>query len=120
MFKYIPFYLRMWRYWHFWLLESRFPQFRDDPRGEMIRKNNMEACIEYTKATAPEKYWNLLLSQYEKSCKRAIGDFGYLASLNAANFDLIHDALIECDETEVLTQSGAHYDADAVVRQATL
>lgn len=115
MFNNIPLYLRAWRYWNFLTLESRFSQFQDTPQGEKIRQKNMQLCHQNTKATAPKKYWDLLLPDYEAGCKRVIGDFGYLASLNAPNLDLLCDPVEQCEDTGVLTKSGRSYKADAIV-----
>ncbi|KAF2106249.1 hypothetical protein BDV96DRAFT_508154 [Lophiotrema nucula] len=115
MFKYVPLFLRAWRYWHFIKLESRFSQFRNNPQGEQIRRMNMQACWEHTKATAPEKYLDLLLPDYEADCKRIIGDFGYLNSLNAPNLRLIRDPVVQCEQAGVVTESGKRYAADVII-----
>jgi cation diffusion facilitator CzcD-associated flavoprotein CzcO len=75
----------------------------------------MQLCHQHTKATAPKKYWGLLLPDYEAGCKHVIGDFGYLASLNAPNLDLLCDPVEQCEDTGVLTKSGRRYKADAIV-----
>ncbi|KAF2831521.1 hypothetical protein CC86DRAFT_391080 [Ophiobolus disseminans] len=115
MFKYIPLHLKAWRYCNFLTLESRFPQFWNTSQGEKMRQRNMQLCHEYTKASAPKKYWDLLLSDYQAGCKRLIGDFSYLASLNSPNLKLVCDRVVQCDEAGVLTQSGQHYNADVIV-----
>jgi len=118
MFKNVPIFLQAWRYWNFIKLESRFSQFRNTSQGEKIRRNNMQLCHKYTKVTAPQRYWSLLLPDYEASCKRVIGDFGYLASLNAPNLKLLHDPVMQCEQAGVITQSGKHYATDVIVSKS--
>ncbi|KUJ10411.1 FAD/NAD(P)-binding domain-containing protein [Mollisia scopiformis] len=114
MLKNMPFFLRAWRHWNFLKLESRFTQFRNTPQGEDIRRKNMQRCQEHTKATAPKQYWDLLIPDYQASCKRVIGDFGYMASLNAPNLTLMRDPVVQCVQAGVVTQSGKHYAADVI------
>ncbi|KAH7063910.1 hypothetical protein BKA63DRAFT_428924 [Paraphoma chrysanthemicola] len=115
MFKYIPFYLLVRRFWHLLITEHGLQQFRNTPGGETIRKQNMQKCHEYTKAVAPEKYWDLVLPEYEGRCKRVIGDFGYLESLHRENVELLQDPVVECEKQGVRTESGQRYDADVII-----
>jgi hypothetical protein len=78
----------------------------------------MKECHEHTKATAPKEYWGLLLPDYEGGCKRIIGDFGYLASLNAPNLKLLHDPVVQCEESGIVTLSGKHYRANSLVNDS--
>jgi hypothetical protein len=107
------------RYWNFLTRESRYSQFRDTPQGDEIRRSVMEKYHEHTKATAPESYWVLFLPDYETGCKRVIGDFGYLASLNAPNLKLLHDSVVQCEESGVVIQSGKHYTVNALVHHSS-
>lgn len=120
MFKYIPFYRLARRYWHLLTTELGLQQFRDTPKGETLRRQNMQKCHDYTKAVAPEKYWDLVLPEYEGRCKRVIGDFGYLESLHRENVELVQDSAVECEESGVRTESGQNYDADVIVRMHCL
>ncbi|KAF1958190.1 FAD/NAD(P)-binding domain-containing protein [Byssothecium circinans] len=115
LFRNVPLFLRAWRYWNWIKLESRFSQFQRSARGEATRKGNVELCHEFTKEKAPRKYWDLLLPDYGKECKRIIGDFGYLASLHAANSTLLQDAVVRCNSSGVVAESGAHYAADVII-----
>ncbi|KAF2657184.1 FAD/NAD(P)-binding domain-containing protein [Lophiostoma macrostomum CBS 122681] len=113
--RYMPLFLLAWRYWSFITLERRYPQFQSSTTGEKIRKKTVQQCHEYTRLTAPRKYWDLLLPNYNGSCKRIILDFGYLVSLNAPNLQLLQDPAVACDHTGVLTQSGKHFEADVLI-----
>jgi cation diffusion facilitator CzcD-associated flavoprotein CzcO len=115
LFKYVHFFLLVCRCWQFIKLKSRYPQFQYNAAGERVRKKTIGNCHKHTKAAAPEKYWGLLLPEYEGACKRIIADFGYLASLNAPNLQLLQDPAMACDRTGVLAQSGKHYVADVIV-----
>ncbi|KAJ4287120.1 hypothetical protein N0V88_007742 [Collariella sp. IMI 366227] len=65
--------------------------------------------------TAPKKYHDLLIPDFEVGCKRRIFDSNYLQSLNADNITLTNEKAVEILPKAVRMQSGKVIDADVLV-----
>lgn len=97
------------------MMESDFAGF-DVKTGGGIREDLKKTQTEYIKKTAPEKYHKALIPKTEIGCKRKVMDTDYLACLHGDNVELdSHDPIAEIVETGVLTKSGRHVHADAIV-----
>lgn len=68
----------------------------------------------YMRSTAPEKYHDLLIPDFEVGCKRRIFDSGYLESLNSENLTLTDRKALEIVPEGVLTENGV-VEADVIV-----
>ncbi|KAI3061122.1 hypothetical protein CBS147353_10056 [Aspergillus niger] len=81
-----------------------------------MRRETAAISERYVKENAPEKYWPLLLADYQVGCKRRVFDHdGYISTLNRDNVRLTDDEVIALNERSVSTKSGATYPADVIV-----
>ena len=69
VFKYIPFMYPVTRFLTFLVQESLFLQFKSTKTGERERQKAEKEILEYMKATAPEKYHDLVLPKFKLGCK---------------------------------------------------
>ncbi|CAK96948.1 uncharacterized protein An11g06510 [Aspergillus niger] len=116
IFRYVPGVLLAVRFLIFLYLETSTPQFNLTKTGAKMRRETAEISERYVKENAPEKYWPLLLADYQVGCKRRVFDHdGYISTLNRDNVRLTDDEVIALNERSVSTKSGATYPADVVV-----
>lgn len=63
-----------------------------------------------------EKYWPLLVPEYQIGCKRRVFDKAkYIPCLQNDKLQLTADPIVRIGESCVLTRSGRSYPADAIV-----
>lgn len=89
-----------------------FGMTRSAARFRQMRRTQVE---QYMRETAPEKYHDLLIPDFEVGCKRRIFDSGYLESLHADNFTLTDATPVEILPNGVRMQSGEVIEADVLV-----
>ncbi|GAA85995.1 monooxygenase [Aspergillus luchuensis IFO 4308] len=95
---------------------TQFMRFNLTKTGAKMRRETAEVSERYVKENAPEKYWPLLLADYQVGCKRRVFDHeGYVSTLNRDNVRLTDDEVIALSERSVSTKSGAKYPADVIV-----
>ncbi|GLA40013.1 hypothetical protein AnigIFM63309_007618 [Aspergillus niger] len=116
IFRYVPGVLLVVRFLIFLYLETSTPQFNLTKTGAEMRRETAAISERYVKENAPEKYWPLLLADYQVGCKRRVFDHdGYISTLNRDNVRLTDDEVIALNERSVSTKSGATYPADVIV-----
>lgn len=112
---YVPLAMRLYRFWHYALMESDFFGFGLES-GRKIRENNKKERVAYMKKTAPERYHEALTPKIEIGCKRNVMDTDYFACLHRENVELVYsDPIKEITESGVRTESGREVNADAIV-----
>ncbi|KAK0737907.1 hypothetical protein B0T18DRAFT_394300 [Schizothecium vesticola] len=84
-------------------------------RNRRFRSWNQSRSEAYMKATAPEKYWGMLIPDFEFGCKRRVFDTGYLEALDRENVILTDEPAVEVVENGVRLRSGEVVDADIIV-----
>lgn len=104
---------------------SRFALFlfaEDQLRGfymnwdaRRYRRNMQKLAEEYMRKTAPEKYHDMLIPDFEIGCKRRIFDPGYLEALHAENLELTDAAVAEIVPEGVKFADGRVVEADVIV-----
>ncbi|KAF2771169.1 cyclohexanone 1,2-monooxygenase [Teratosphaeria nubilosa] len=113
--RYVPFAMRAYRFYLYALMEKDFAGF-DIESGQGIREALRRENERYVKRMAPERYWDALIPRHEIGCKRKVMDTGYLATLWKPNVELIPDDPVQTiTASGVVTQSGRHLPADAIV-----
>ncbi|PYH75266.1 flavin-containing monooxygenase [Aspergillus vadensis CBS 113365] len=116
IFRYVPCVLLAVRFLIFLYLETSTLQFNLTKTGANMRRETAEISERYVKENAPEKYWPLLLADYQVGCKRRVFDHeGYIFTLNRDNVRLTDDEVIALNERSISTKSGAKYPADVIV-----
>lgn len=83
--------------------------------GKRYRKNFTKWSENYMRKTAPEKYHDMLVPDYEIGCKRRIFDPGYLKALHAENLELTDSPVEEIVAEGVKMKDGRVVDADVIV-----
>lgn len=117
--KYLPFAMRIRRFWTALQLDRSFLGFRNTPAGARARKSAEDNIRSYMKSVANPMYHDIILPRYELGAKRAIMDHGYLEATNRENFTLIKcDGLRSVegnDQRTLVDQQGNSHDVDIVV-----
>ncbi|KAL2823790.1 hypothetical protein BDW59DRAFT_162953 [Aspergillus cavernicola] len=80
-------------------------------REKMKRRKQIEA---YMRKTAPEKYHDILIPDFEVGCKRRVFDCGYLDSLHKENTLLTDAKILEIVPEGIKTSNGL-IPADVIV-----
>ncbi|KAL1887666.1 hypothetical protein Sste5346_010061 [Sporothrix stenoceras] len=78
------------------------------------RRRRRQQAEAYMRTTAPEKYHDILIPDFEVGCKRRIFDTGYLASLHCQNLTLTNDKALEIVPKGIRTTAGV-VPADVIV-----
>ncbi|KAJ6255883.1 hypothetical protein Dda_9342 [Drechslerella dactyloides] len=115
VFRYFPGSQTFARYLTFSIMELAWLAFRDDARGERMRKQQERTSIKHVKKNAPEKYWDLLIPKFPIGFKRRIFDDTYIRTLQSSKIQLTRDDVTTLSPGKVHTSSGAEYPADVVV-----
>lgn len=112
--RYVPGSMRLQRFLIFAGAEQAFRGFYMTERGARFRRKKREGVERYMRATAPERYHDLLVPDFEIGCKRRIFDPGYLVSLHATNVTLTDERVLEIVPEGVRTAAGV-IEADVIV-----
>lgn len=114
MFKHIPLTLWLHRLNIFMLAESELRLFPMTKAAARMRAQRRTKVERYMRETAPARFHDLLIPDFEVGCKRRIFDCGYLKSMHAANFDLTMDRGREIVSNGVQTDNGV-IKADVII-----
>ncbi|EFQ29328.1 monooxygenase [Colletotrichum graminicola] len=110
----IPGMTALQRFAVFAMAEYAFLGFPLTRAGKMFRERQRRVNEGYMRATAPEKYHDLLIPDFEVGCKRRIFDAGYLQSLHADNMTLTNDKALEIVPEGVRTDKRL-IEADVII-----
>lgn len=99
----------------FLLAEKEFQGFYMTSNAAKFRDRRRRQVVKYMRDTAPEKYHDMLIPDWEIGCKRRIFDVGYLESLHAENLTLTDDKAVEILPDGVRLESGAFVPADVII-----
>ncbi|KAF5586912.1 monooxygenase [Fusarium pseudocircinatum] len=113
--RWIPFAMRLYRAWLYYLKERDFAGFRV-AEGLQMRNRWARDTTDYIRRTAPVKYLDFLVPKTEVGCKRRVNDTDYLACLHRDNVELVYNEPIQRIEAKgVRASSGRLVTADAIV-----
>ncbi|KUL81708.1 hypothetical protein ZTR_09511 [Talaromyces verruculosus] len=114
IFRYVPFTMKLHRFHIFLLAEKEFRLFLMTKAAALLRKKTQQAAEKYMRDTAPAKYHQILIPDFDIGCKRRIYDSGYLKSLNSKNLQLRSTGITEIVPNGVRTPEGI-IPADVIV-----
>ncbi|KAL2163302.1 hypothetical protein VTH06DRAFT_5359 [Thermothelomyces fergusii] len=97
------------------MFEAYFRAFKLTEAGARDRRKERAQAEEYVRRTAPAKYHDLLIPDFEVGCKRRIFDSGYLESLHADNVTLTDEPVAEIVPEGVRMRSGRVVEADVII-----
>ncbi|KAH1493827.1 hypothetical protein LV164_007558 [Aspergillus fumigatus] len=98
----------------FFLLEWDFLTiFKDNEYSRRNRSRIERKFLEHMRATAPEKYHDILIPNYSLGCKRRIVESNYYASIHAPNFELTTKPLIGVQARSVSLGPDRHYPPES-------
>ncbi|KAL2138869.1 hypothetical protein VTI28DRAFT_6089 [Corynascus sepedonium] len=97
------------------LAEESWKGFKLTEDAARFRQKMRKKVEEYMRKTAPEKYHDILIPDFEVGCKRRIFDTNYLDSLHAENLTLTDERVAEILPEGVRMQSGEVIEADVIV-----
>ncbi|KAM6528977.1 hypothetical protein FALCPG4_009929 [Fusarium falciforme] len=113
--KYVPLAARMYRILLAWDLEKVFCSFFMIKDGARMRQKIRDATNSFIENDAPPQYRQVLRPDYEPGCKRRVNTATYLAALHSPNMLLAKDRVTKIGPHHVETESGAEYQADAII-----
>ncbi|KAL7947826.1 hypothetical protein V8C42DRAFT_351787 [Trichoderma barbatum] len=114
LFMNIPGFLSFCRLSIFLMCEKNMKGFFMTKAGAAHRSYATAMAEKYIKETAPEKYHDMLIPDFEIGCKRRVNDMGYLASLHSQSVTLRNDAIEEVTPTGIRSKDG-FTEADVIV-----
>lgn len=112
--KTVPGLARLLRFIVFAAAESSLQGFPLTEAASRYRAGQKKVAEEYMRSTAPAKYHDLLIPEFEIGCKRRIFDSGYLKSLHAENLTLTNEKALEIVPEGVRTAMGL-IEADVII-----
>lgn len=95
-------------------LELEFPAYHMTKFGSWVRRQFTQSTEKYMRATAPEKYHDILIPDFDLGCRRRIYDPGYLKALHSDKITLTNEPVIEVSPEGVRTKSGVIH-ADVII-----
>lgn len=110
----VPGVMQLQRFIIFAVLEDTLRGFPMTPRGQRYRDGVRALTEKYMRSTAPKKYHDMLIPDYEVGCKRRIFDLGYLECLNRSDVTLTDEKALEIVPEGIRTESGL-IEADVIV-----
>jgi cation diffusion facilitator CzcD-associated flavoprotein CzcO len=114
MFKTFPFTLWLHRLSIFLVAENEFRLFPMTSSAARLRARRRVKVENYMRKTAPAKFHDMLVPDFDVGCKRRIFDCGYLQSMHAPNFDLTMEPAREILPHGVRTDKG-EINADVII-----
>ncbi|KAK5790837.1 hypothetical protein VI817_008124 [Penicillium citrinum] len=114
IFRYVPFAMRMHRFHIFLMAENDFRLFPMTDSAARLREKRRKHVEKYMRDTAPEKYYDLLIPDFDVGCKRRIFDPGYLESLHNDKV-LLTDAKTEEITTDGIKTDKGFIPADVII-----
>ncbi|KNG85559.1 dimethylaniline monooxygenase [Aspergillus nomiae NRRL 13137] len=114
VFRHVPFSMKLHRFHIFLIAESDFSMFRMTKFAAQKRETRKHAAEKYIRQTAPSKYHDLLIPDFDYGCKRRVFDTGYLNSLQNEKV-LLTDAKIHEIVPEGLMTDKGLLPADVIV-----
>ncbi|KND86224.1 Baeyer-Villiger monooxygenase [Tolypocladium ophioglossoides CBS 100239] len=114
-FEHVPGLLAVARFAVYLYAENDMRGFYMTRAAARFRAQREASTARYVRKTAPAKYYDLLIPDFEIGCKRRIFDPGYLKALHAPNLDVTDDPITEVLPDAVRTKSGATTKADVIV-----
>ncbi|PWY68600.1 putative monooxygenase [Aspergillus heteromorphus CBS 117.55] len=114
VFRHIPFALKLHRFQIFLVAENSIRLFPMTKAAARLREQWRKKVESYMRATAPAKYHDILIPDFEVGCKRRIFDCCYLQSLNNDNV-VLTDSKIEKIVKEGIQTNRGIIPADAIV-----
>lgn len=115
MFEHVPGFLALARFGVFVFAENDMRGFYMTKAGERYRKNREAWATRYIKRTAPEKYHDMLIPDFNIGCKRRIYDPGYCKALHAKNLTVSEEKVVEVVPEGVRDATGKVTEADIIV-----
>ncbi|KAJ5115850.1 flavoprotein [Penicillium angulare] len=114
IFRWIPFTMKLHRFHIFLLAENDFRLFPMTKGAAKLREKYRKRVEKYMRETAPAKYHDLLIPDFDIGCKRRIFDCGYLDSLRNEKIVLTDSKILEIKTDGVQTADG-FVPADVIV-----
>lgn len=114
LFKWIPGAMALQRFIVFLAAENELRGFPMNKSGAQFRQRRRINAEKYMRSTAPAKYHDMLIPDFEVGCKRRIFDSGYLEALHSDNLTLTNEPGIEITPEGVQTKTGL-VKADVIV-----
>ncbi|KAL7790804.1 hypothetical protein V8C37DRAFT_410783 [Trichoderma ceciliae] len=114
LFMHIPGFLTFSRFGAFLFLENEMRGFYMTKAAAAYRRSTTAGAVQYVKKTAPEKYHDILIPDFEIGCKRRIYDPGYLTSLHSEKVTLRDDSIEEVTPNGIRSKNG-YTEADVIV-----
>ncbi|KAK2757318.1 hypothetical protein FQN54_004832 [Arachnomyces sp. PD_36] len=115
LFKWVPFTILLHRFHVFLMTENEFRLVPMTKAGARFREGRKKEVDKYMRETAPEKYHDLLIPDFEVGCKRRIFNCGYLEALHSENLTLTDSKPLEITPTGLRLSSGEFIEADVIV-----
>ncbi|GJC86121.1 Baeyer-Villiger monooxygenase [Colletotrichum liriopes] len=112
--RYIPGTMSLQRFIVYAKAEEALRGFYMTDSGNNYRQRVRDRAEKYMRETAPAKYHDKLIPDFELGCKRRIFDAGYLESLHSENLTLLDEPVQEILPEGIRTQNGV-IEADVIV-----
>lgn len=117
--RYIPFAMRLRRFWTAYQLDSGFICMLNTDYGAKSRRAATDTIRSFMKSVANPKYHEILLPHYELGAKRPVMDDGYLNITNHEKFTLIQSdgisAIEGSERRTVVDNAGNKHEIDIVI-----
>ncbi|KAI9264198.1 putative flavoprotein [Phascolomyces articulosus] len=116
MFRWIPFVMRFYRYYLYWLHESRFPFFGYHKKfGGLVRKKFVESMEGRLKSAGRPDLIPLLVPDYPPGCKRICQSEFYLEAMAQKNVSVIRTGIDEIRCRTLVDKEGNEIEVDVLI-----
>ncbi|KAK4194381.1 hypothetical protein QBC40DRAFT_319904 [Triangularia verruculosa] len=116
LFRSFPASNRLWRCWLAAKLDLAFTAFTTSTMGQMLRKALQKSLENYMRRTAPSKYHDILIPDFDFGAKRPVLDHGYLSTLHDPRVKLLRSpSLAVAGPREIQAEDGETFQADVII-----
>ncbi|KAI9376741.1 monooxygenase [Aspergillus egyptiacus] len=112
---YIPLAMKLHRLQIFLVAEAELRLFPMTKTAARHRERRKQEAEKYMRETAPEKYHDILIPDFDVGCKRRVFDSGYLRSLHSDKLVLTDTKITEIVPDGLKTAEGGFIPADVIV-----
>ncbi|KAF9776401.1 hypothetical protein IL306_005421 [Fusarium sp. DS 682] len=114
VFSYLPGSMKLLRLLIFLMAEIELKMVPMTTSAAKFRQKRRATAENFMRTTAPAKYHDLIIPDFEIGCKRRIYDSGYLKSLHSENLTLTNERALKIVENGIETDRG-FIEADVIV-----
>ena len=113
LFRRLPLWARLYRYWIYWSWESSWPEFLTESRT--ARRRTAEIVKDIARRVAPASLRSAMTPDYPLGCKRILLADNFYPAMQRDNVTLAEAPIDHIDRSAIVTADGVRHEVDCIV-----